>query len=71
MTLLHTSPPPPYPLNLCAHLSVAVNLAKLKLFRHYYIMVGALFSLREVSGGVFVFVFCRGVRTTSPLVYPL
>nr|XP_035922000.1 protein GPR108 isoform X2 [Halichoerus grypus] len=29
----------PFPSVVCAHLSVAVNLAKLKLFRHYYIMV--------------------------------
>lgn len=41
---------------LCAHRSVAVNLAKLKLFRHYYVMVGTLCSLgkfgrRWWSGG--------------------
>lgn len=49
--LLHCPPllpvlviPPPYP-TLCPP-TVAVNLAKLKLFRHYYIMVGVLPSHR-------------------------
>ena len=35
---------------LCAHRSVAVNLAKLKLFRHYYVMVGTLCSLGTFGG---------------------
>lgn len=60
MALLHSFP---LPSPVREHPAVAVNLAKLKLFRHYYIMVRALFSLKQVFGGVLS--LRGGVYTTS------
>lgn len=63
---------PPLPSPARAHPAVAVNLAKLKLFRHYYIMVRALFSLKQVFGGVLSLFFCGGGGVyNQPLGCPL